>query len=213
MKTKEELKLLFENGDTPTQEDFWEWQNSYWHKDEKIEMTKIAGLENGLPRFNDFYAGIDEAGNASFAHLQIKKIFIQAGTLYIPERFAFNMYMSEVYLVDSIISIGIDAFSNNVIKNITLPKQLKTISERAFMVNNLSSVVIPDGVKEIKDSAFEYNQITSLYIPPTVSKIYPKAFSHNPNLTAVKLDKYTQYYADAFDPGTQVTGGTLIADM
>lgn len=176
-------------------------------------MAKIAGLENGLPRFNDFYAGIDEAGNASFAHLQIKKIFIQAGTLYIPDRFAFNMYIFEVYLVDSITSIGVDAFSINVIKSITLPKQLKTIGERAFMSNSLTSVIIPEGVKEIKESAFEYNQITSLYIPPSVSKIYPKAFSHNPNLTSVRLDRFTQYYADAFDPTTKVTGGTLIADM
>lgn len=36
MKSKEELKKLFENGDKPTQENFWEWQDSYWHKDEKL---------------------------------------------------------------------------------------------------------------------------------------------------------------------------------
>ena len=87
------------------------------------------------------------------------------------------------YLVDSITSIGVDAFSNNVIKTITLPRQLKTIGERTFMANSLTAVIIPEGVKEIKESAFEYNQITSLYIPPSVSKISCKAFSHNPNLT------------------------------
>lgn len=43
MKTKEELKQLFENGDKPTQEDFWEWQNSYWHKDEKLP-TEAEGI-------------------------------------------------------------------------------------------------------------------------------------------------------------------------
>jgi len=47
MKTKEELKKYFENGDIPVQEEFWEWQNSYWHKDEKIDMRKVSGLENG----------------------------------------------------------------------------------------------------------------------------------------------------------------------
>ncbi len=43
MKSKEELKKLFENGDKPTQENFWEWQDSYWHKDEKLP-TENAGL-------------------------------------------------------------------------------------------------------------------------------------------------------------------------
>ncbi|MGI9581601.1 hypothetical protein ACR1PO_10335 [Chryseobacterium sp. RRHN12] len=41
MKTKEELKKYFENGDIPVQEDFWEWQESYWHKDEKIPADKL----------------------------------------------------------------------------------------------------------------------------------------------------------------------------
>lgn len=48
MKTKQELKKYFENGDKPTQEQFWEWQESYWHKDEKLENTiPLSGTENG----------------------------------------------------------------------------------------------------------------------------------------------------------------------
>ncbi len=43
MKSKEELKKLFENGDKPTQEEFWEWQDSYWHKGEKLP-SETAGL-------------------------------------------------------------------------------------------------------------------------------------------------------------------------
>lgn len=41
MKTKQELKQYFENGDIPVQEEFWEWQNSYWHKDEKLPLQNI----------------------------------------------------------------------------------------------------------------------------------------------------------------------------
>ncbi|MGG5209129.1 hypothetical protein ACQWU4_09270 [Chryseobacterium sp. MIQD13] len=54
MKTKQELKQFFENGDIPNQEQFWEWQDSYWHKDEKIpsdkldyDFSKKADLVNG----------------------------------------------------------------------------------------------------------------------------------------------------------------------
>ncbi|MDV7696872.1 hypothetical protein N6B72_08065 [Chryseobacterium soli] len=41
MKTKQELKKYFENGDIPVQEEFWEWQDSYWHKDEKITSDTL----------------------------------------------------------------------------------------------------------------------------------------------------------------------------
>lgn len=48
MKTKQELKQYFENGDIPKQEEFWEWQESYWHKDEKIPQDNISGLADSL---------------------------------------------------------------------------------------------------------------------------------------------------------------------
>jgi len=42
MLNKEELKKLFENGDIPRQEDFWEWQASYFHKEDSIPPENIA---------------------------------------------------------------------------------------------------------------------------------------------------------------------------
>ncbi|KMQ66392.1 hypothetical protein ACM46_02320 [Chryseobacterium angstadtii] len=213
MKTKQELRLKFENGDKPTQDHFWEWQDSYWHKDEKIDMAKIAGLENGLPRLNDLYAETDESGNASFAYLQVRRIFIKPGTLHIPDRFAVAMGVSELTLADSVLTIGVEAFNSNPIKSLVLPKQLTTIGERAFISNELTSLAIPSNVKEIKDSAFAYNKLTSLYVPPSVTLIRPNAFNFNPGLSSVLLDKATQYYSDAFGANTRVTGGTLIFDM
>lgn len=41
MLDKQKLKILFENEKTPSQQDFWEWQNSYWHKEEKIPTTAM----------------------------------------------------------------------------------------------------------------------------------------------------------------------------
>lgn len=41
MKSKEELKSFFENGDIPKQDQFWEWQDSYWHKDEKLPLESV----------------------------------------------------------------------------------------------------------------------------------------------------------------------------
>ncbi|MDN5397396.1 MAG: leucine-rich repeat domain-containing protein [Chryseobacterium sp.] len=213
MKTKEELRLLFENGDRPAQEDFWTWLDSYWHKDEKIDMTKIAGLENGFPRVNDFHTEIIEGGNASLAHLQVRRIFIKPGTLHIPDRFAVALGISELTLTSSLLTVGVDAFSSNALKTLTIPENVSIISERAFAFNQLSSVVIPDSVKEIKDSAFTSNRISALYIPPGVLKIGPNAFNYNPDLSSIRLDRNTQYYPDSFDAKTRVVGGTLVSDM
>ena len=40
------LKQWFSNFKKPTQEQFWAWLDSFWHKREKIPMTSIEGLEN-----------------------------------------------------------------------------------------------------------------------------------------------------------------------
>ena len=54
MLNKQKLKTLFENGDIPKQEDFWQWQDSYFHKEDKIpantidyDFTKKADLIDG----------------------------------------------------------------------------------------------------------------------------------------------------------------------
>lgn len=42
------LKRWFTNFKKPTQEQFWGWLDSYWHKSEKIPMDTIDGLENAI---------------------------------------------------------------------------------------------------------------------------------------------------------------------
>ncbi len=41
MRKREELKLLFKNRIIPDQEDFWEWMDSYWHKEDDIPTDNI----------------------------------------------------------------------------------------------------------------------------------------------------------------------------
>lgn len=41
MLEKERLRLLFENGKIPNQDDFWEWQDSYFYKKDKIPATAL----------------------------------------------------------------------------------------------------------------------------------------------------------------------------
>lgn len=72
MKTKQELKKYFENGDIPVQEEFWEWHDSYWHKDEKIPADR---LDYDLSQKADA-----NASNISPQHAQLWKEKIETQT-------------------------------------------------------------------------------------------------------------------------------------
>lgn len=45
---KNTIKAWFRNKLKPTQEQFWAWLDSYWHKDEKIPVSVISGLNDLL---------------------------------------------------------------------------------------------------------------------------------------------------------------------
>lgn len=104
MKTKAEIKTYFENGDIPNQEQFWEWQDSYWHKDEKISSDKVdidlsgkADLVGGkvpvsqLPSYVDDVvefaniSGFPAAGEGGkiYIALDTNKLYRWSGSIYI----------------------------------------------------------------------------------------------------------------------------------
>ncbi|MCK0202658.1 hypothetical protein MWN41_06450, partial [Ornithobacterium rhinotracheale] len=60
------IKNWFKNGLKPTQEQFWAWLDSFWHKDDKIPAENIQGL-------NDMLSNIDlssKVENADFESFQ-----------------------------------------------------------------------------------------------------------------------------------------------
>ena len=42
------IKKWFKTGSKPTQEQFWNWIDSFWHKDELIPQDKVQDLETTL---------------------------------------------------------------------------------------------------------------------------------------------------------------------
>ena len=42
------IKSWFKTGLKPTQDQFWSWQDSYWHKDEIIPQENIQDLSTTL---------------------------------------------------------------------------------------------------------------------------------------------------------------------
>lgn len=104
MLEKERLRLLFENGKIPNQDDFWEWQDSYFYKKDKIpastldyDFSKKADLVDGkipasqLPSYVDdvleYNALSDFPGNGESGKIYIEirtgKQFRWSGERYI----------------------------------------------------------------------------------------------------------------------------------
>ncbi|RLJ31056.1 leucine rich repeat (LRR) protein [Chryseobacterium sp. 7] len=182
MKTKEELKLYFENGDIPKQEDFWEWQNSYWHKDEKLpnsslevsvyeefifsptDNTEIIGSDTVMA----FPEGVKVIGGFSYL-LPLKRT-------------------SKIIFPKSLERIKNRAFSGQYLKGtLTIPGSCKIVEAFAFSSTaaNLSKLVLENGIETIEEAAFQLTtskDLTDLYIPKSVKSVGQNAF----NIPALK---------------------------
>jgi hypothetical protein len=58
------IKNWFKTGLKPTQDQFWDWIDSYWHKDEQIPIAKIDGVQ-------PIYDAINNHINDANAHTAI----------------------------------------------------------------------------------------------------------------------------------------------
>ena len=83
MLEKQKLKLRFENDDTPSQEDFWEWQDSYWHKEEQISQQKIENLQTDLNKKLDkpltgsgFYIMTQNGDISNFSKINLSSSYL-----------------------------------------------------------------------------------------------------------------------------------------
>lgn len=63
MKSKQELKKVFENGDKPKQEDFWDLIESYFHRDEPVTLEELSLLKSNLATVDKTNNGTETLGN------------------------------------------------------------------------------------------------------------------------------------------------------
>ncbi|WBX95489.1 leucine-rich repeat domain-containing protein [Chryseobacterium gambrini] len=188
MITKEELKLYFEKGDQPTQNQFWEWMDSYWHKEEKIPQDAVETFEKVIPLFDG-----DKLMGSSIA-LTIPKNTKQIyNSSYSYE--GGNYQITKVVFNEGLEIIGIGAFHTQNIKSIKTPSTLKIIENSAFAnqgnsINgndSIEEIILNEGLEIIGDSAFtiyKSPKIKNLYIPNTVQSVGQNAF-YIPSLKTV----------------------------
>ncbi len=70
--------------------------------------------------------------------------------------------IGRLFIPDSVISIGVEAFAANVLERVRLGAGIVTIEKAAFDKNNLTSIFIPASVTFIGDIAFNNNPLTAV---------------------------------------------------
>lgn len=66
-----QLKNWFKNGLKPAQEHFWNWMDSYWHKDEKIPQNQVDGLDE---YFNTIASEISKRASVDASNLSNENV-------------------------------------------------------------------------------------------------------------------------------------------
>jgi hypothetical protein len=90
--------------------------------------------------------------------------------------------VDSIILPEGLLSIGAEAFSSNLIKELKLPDSLTYIGDLAFSHNFIQELILPDSLTYIGNEAFGHTPISALAIPDSVTHIGDKAFSKAPLL-------------------------------
>lgn len=91
-------------------------------------------------------------------------------------------------LSDNVNTIGLKAFANSSLTNITFGSGLKTIDDSAFLFSKLTEIDLPDGIEKIGSEVFRgASQLTKISIPNSVTSIGRHCFHNCSSLTSVEL--------------------------
>lgn len=140
--TKEKLRQVFENGDKPNQQDFYDWQDSYWHKDERIPKEKIEGIDNVSLNYDLHWSSTNKKLSLiDFKGVTISEISLQTldneGTdlRYNTAAATLELYNADNELLDS---ISVTDFVKNVATQLSINSNTLQLKDSAG--NILSTV-------------------------------------------------------------------------
>ena len=136
--------------------------------------------------------------------LPMESILIPKGISFIPPQAYSEEKIKSVYIPGNVKTIGDSAFcSDLVLKTVTIASGVEKIDVGAFArCHELDTVHLPESLKYIGEIAFENTSISKIYIPKTVTYIGPNAFPDNTNILCWKGSVAAQY---AVGSGYKVT--------
>ena len=127
---------------------------------------------------NAYVTGRDDLYN--FPYRKIKRLYVEGDFTTIANGLndAFREYLEEVYLPQSLTSIGEQAFMNCTnLKTINIPDGVVSIGSNAFNSCSIRNIILPEGLKTIGDYAFSGVPLEFVLIPTTLESMGNYAFS------------------------------------
>jgi len=158
-----------------TIDEYNEFANSL-EEDDSIENYAIFGPSSNVTQVN-IPASIKKIGNA-FAGAQSLTNVTFIGTSSLEE-------------------IGIGAFLNSSLSEISLPKSLKVIKDGAFSGARLQTLSLPSNLTEIGNMAFAVNSISEVTLHNTIQKIGYGAFLNQIYSDGSEGNKPIKIYVDS----------------
>lgn len=127
-RTKEELKQFFENGDKPTQEQFWDWQDSYWHKEDaediipanRLDLSTKADLVNGKVPVEQLPSFVDDI--LEFESLELFPTQGETGKLFLAKN------SNKVYRWSGSVYVDITQSETDTLDNVAKRGNLSSVS-------------------------------------------------------------------------------------
>ncbi len=130
-----------------------------------------------------------------FTHSNVKKVVFEEGSEIeeLPKgTFDSCENLKEVQLPKSLKTIGIEAFADTGLISIEIPDGVTRIEGAAFINSSLTEVAFPDSLKEINSSAFgDCRQLKDVKFPNNLKKIGFGAFLSCYKLTSIELPEST----------------------
>lgn len=87
--------------------------------------------------------------------------------------------LKSVKIPETIHSIGVSAFENNIIEELVLPDSVKYIGSSAFSYNRINNLRLSNNLTNIQSSTFEHNQLEFVEFPESINEIRSGAFRDN----------------------------------
>ncbi len=138
---------------------------NYTSSDNTIRITKFTGSDKTviIPDVIDFLP-VTSIGDWTFGH---------------------NQTLTNVYIPESIISIGNNAFADTRITTIVIPNSVSSLGNQAFGWCSLTSIIIPDSVTNMGYMVFYGDSLTNAEIGNGINSIAESSFESCSSLVRV----------------------------
>ncbi len=186
---------------------------AFYHCDDMAEAELPQTVENVEPKafaytawVEDFKEGASEdfliSGGVLVAYAGTDaKVKIPEGVRVIAgEAFAGHSEISEVYLPDSLVTIGEAAFEDcRCLSTIQFGSSLKQIKDRAFANTHVSEIILPASVEELGLKVFD-GEVRLSYAGSKPTK------THEATAERLSNDEYRDCERETDEPGVKVVG-------